>query len=94
MGENEFNIDWFNDYVEKVPNNSQGFYKLLCVLMFKRRLTYRNLYMFAYALNKHKFKDNEMYMKQLIIEELAGIYYYNNGKLPAGFKFKLNKSDE
>ena len=86
MIENSFNVDWLNDEVEKIPNGGQGFYRLLCTLMFKKRLTYRNLYMFAYALNKHKFKENEVRMKQLIIEELAKIYYYNTGNLPIGFE--------
>lgn len=88
MYQNEFNTDWLSEKVERIPNGGQGMYRLLCTLMLKKRLTYRNLYVFAYALNKHKFKDNEMRMKQLIIEELAKIYYYNTGQLPNGFEIK------
>ena len=94
MDKNKFNVSWLNETVERMPDGGQGFYKLLCVLMLKKRLTYQNLYVFACTLNKHKYKNNETYMKQLIIEELAGLYFYNNGKLPSGFVFKLNKSDE
>ena len=88
MYQNEFNTDWLNEQVEKVPNQEKGMYRLLCLLMLKKTLTYKNLYLFAYALNKHKFKDNELYMKQWIIEELAGLYYYNNNVLPDGFELK------
>jgi hypothetical protein len=87
MVDSNFNVDWFNENVEKVPNGGQGMYRLLCAVMLKKRLTYRNLYVFAYALNKHKFKDNETRMKQMIIEELAKIYYFNTGKLPIGIEF-------
>lgn len=89
MGENNFNAEWMNEKVEKVPNGGQGMYRLLCAVMLKKRLTYKNLYVFAYALNKHKYKDNEQYMKEKIIEELAGLYYYNTGELPAGCEFKV-----
>ena len=47
MGENNFNAEWMNEKVEKVPNGGQGMYRLLCAVMLKKRLTYKNLYVFA-----------------------------------------------
>ena len=75
-----------NETVESLPN-IQGIYKLLCTLLLKRRMTYSNLYVLTYALNKNKFKDNELNLKEKIIKDLALIYYYNNKKLPEGFEF-------
>lgn len=91
MNGNSFNSEWLDEKVEKVPYGGQGMYRLLCAMMLKRRLTYQNLYVFAYALNKHRYKNNETYMKKLIIEELAKIYYFNNGRLPAGFEVKTEE---
>lgn len=75
-----------DETVESLPN-IQGTYKLLCALLLKRRMTYSNLYVLTYALNKNKFKDNELNLKEKIIKDLALIYYYNNKKLPEGFEF-------
>jgi hypothetical protein len=80
-----FDVSWMDETVENVPGK-QGVYRLFCTLLFKRRMTYSNLYVIAYALNKHKFKDNELLMKETILKELALIYYYNNNKLPNGFE--------
>jgi hypothetical protein len=88
----EFNYDvkWMDEPVEKLPTG-QGFYRLMCLLRFKRRLTYSDLYVFTYALNKNKFKDKENELKIRIIKELAAIYLYNNKKLPEGFELKFEK---
>ena len=74
-------VNWMDETVEKLPN-IQGIYKLFCFLLFKRRMTYSNLYVLTYALNKNKFKDNELKLKEKIIKDLALIYYYNNNILP------------
>jgi hypothetical protein len=81
------NVNWMDETVENLPN-IQGIYKLFCFLLFKRRMTYSNLYVLTYALNKNKFKDNELKLKEKIIKDLALIYYYNNNRLPEGFKLE------
>jgi hypothetical protein len=73
--------------VEKIPGK-QGFYKLLCVIFLKRRLTYNNLYVLSYAYHKKQFKNKEEELKIKILIDLAKIYYFNNNKLPNGFDFK------
>lgn len=80
-------VNWMDETVENLPN-IQGIYKLFCFLLFKRRMTYSNLYVLTYALNKNKFKDNELKLKEKIIKDLALIYYYNNNRLPEGFKLE------
>lgn len=94
MFKNEFNTDWLDEKVEKIPNGGQGVYRLLCLMLFKKSMTYKELYVFAMTLNKRKFKDNETRMKELIIKELAKIYYYNTGNLPTGFDFDNNIENE
>lgn len=80
-------VNWMDETVENLPN-IQGIYKLFCFLLLKRRMTYSNLYVLTYALNKNKFKDNELKLKEKIIKDLALIYYYNNNRLPEGFKLE------
>jgi hypothetical protein len=85
--DNEFDIKWMDEKIEKLPSGN-GLYKFFCLILFKRRMTYSNMYVFLYALHKSKYKDNELDLKEKIIKELASIYYYNNKKLPYGFEIK------
>ena len=52
------------------------------------------MYVFTYALHRRKFKDNELSLKEKILKDLAGIYYYNNKKLPEGFDWKPSIKNE
>ena len=79
-------ISWMDETIENIPN-AQGIYRLCCCLLFKRRMTYANMYVLLYGLNKFKYKDNELELKEKIIKELAAIYLYNNNQLPDGFEF-------
>ena len=80
----DLNVTWMDETIERIPGN-QGTYRLMCLLLFKRRMTYANMYVFTYALHKNKYKDNELVLKEKIIRDLAQIYYFNNQKLPEGF---------
>lgn len=84
MSEN-INVNWMDETIEEFPGN-QGMYKLFCLIQFKRRMTYSDMYVFTYALHKNNYKDNELELKEKIIKDLALIYYHNNKKLPDGFK--------
>lgn len=90
MEDNNINVKWMDETIEKVPG-WQGKYRLLCTFLLKKRLTYSNMYVLSYALNKAKFKDNEVSLKEKIIKDLAIIYYYNNGKLPNGFNLSIEE---
>ena len=87
MVENSYDISWMDEKIDEYPKFN-GLYRLFCLMLFKKRMTYSNLYVLSYALNKNKYKDNELTLKELIIKDLAAIYYFNNKKLPNGFKFK------
>lgn len=80
----DLNVTWMDETIERIPGN-QGAYRLMCLLLFKRRMTYANMYVFTYALHKNKYKDNELVLKEKILTDLAKIYYFNNQKLPEGF---------
>jgi hypothetical protein len=80
------NVSWMDDTIEDFPGH-KGLYKLFCLMHFKRKMTYSNMYVFTYALNKNKYKDNELKLKEKILKDLALIYYHNNKKLPHGFEF-------
>jgi hypothetical protein len=80
----EYDVKWMDETLEELPGG-QKFYKFLCFLLLKRRMTYSNMYVLTYALNKLKFKNNELMLKEKILKDLATIYYYNNKKLPDGF---------
>lgn len=81
----KFDVSWMDDTIEDFPGNKM-LYKLFCFMLCKRRLTYANMYVFVYALNKNKYKDNELELKEKIVKDLAMIYYHNNKKLPDGFE--------
>lgn len=83
---NEIDTSWLDEPVEEFPG-AQRIYRFFCFLMFKRRMTYSNIYVLTYAMYKKKYKDNEKELKEKILKDLAAIYLYNNGKLPEGFEF-------
>lgn len=91
--DSKFNVEWMDETIETVPGN-QGRYRLMCLCLFKRRMTYANMYVLTYALHKRRFKGKELLLKEKIIKDLAAIYYYNNNHLPDGFKFEFSNETE
>lgn len=85
--EKKIDVSWMDETIEDFPGN-KGVYKLMCLILFKRRMTYANMYVLTYAMNKKKYKDNEKELKEKILKELAAVYYFNNKKLPESFEFK------
>lgn len=79
-------VKWMDEKIENFPGK-KGYYRLMCFLLGKKKLTYSDLYVITYSIHKNKFKDNELSLKEKIIKDLAMIYYYNNKKLPNGFEF-------
>jgi len=88
----DYDVAWMDETIERVPGN-QGRYRLLCLLLFKKRMTYGNMYVFTYALHKNKFKNNELVLKEKILKDLARIYYFNNKRLPEGFSLTDTDSE-
>jgi hypothetical protein len=81
-----FDLSWMDEPIENFPKY-HGIYKLLCILLMRRRMTYANLYVLAYAFYKNDYKDNELVLKEKIVRDLATLYLFNNNKLPDGFEF-------
>lgn len=79
-------LTWLDEPIEELPGG-KGWYRLFCFILCKRKMTYANMYILTYALNKKKYKDNETKLKEKILTDLALVYYYNNNRLPDGFKF-------
>lgn len=82
----EYNGEWLDETIERLPGGQKR-YRLMCFLLFKRRMTYANMYALTYNIYKDQFKDNEEKLKVKILKELAYIYYYNKNKLPDGFEY-------
>lgn len=83
---NNVDIKWLDEEIKEFPSH-KGIYKLLCLLLLKKYLTYSNLYVLTYALNKNKFKNRQNELKDKIIKDLVKLYLYNNNKLPYGFEY-------
>lgn len=81
------NVNWMDETIEDFPGN-KGIYRLFCIMLCKRKMTYSNMYVLTYALHKHKYKENENKLKEKIIKDLAAIYYFNNKRMPEGFKLE------
>ena len=65
----DINVSWMNETIEELPEH-QGMYKLFCLIQLKRRMTYSDMYVFTYALNKNKYKNNELELKERIIKDI------------------------
>lgn len=91
MIDNNLDVSWMNDTIEKYPGK-KWFYKLMCWMLFKKKLTYSNLYVLSYAFSKNKYVENEIELKEKILKDLALIYYYNNNKLPNGFNKEYGRN--
>lgn len=77
---------WLDEKIERMPGGQKR-YRFLCLLLFKRRMTYADMYVYTYGIYQDAFKDNELKLKEKILRELAYIYYYNNNKMPDGFEY-------
>lgn len=74
-------IGWTNEKVEKLPSGN-GVYKLACIMLGKKRMTYQELYLIAYGSKKGELGEDKA--KDLAIKDIIRIYEYNNGHLPPG----------
>lgn len=77
--------EWFDETVEQVPYN-KGLYKLICFFTFKRKkkLTYKELYLFLLGLNRDRkiFKNQQEVLKITAMSRIFEIYKFNNGAFP------------
>lgn len=77
--------EWFDETVEQVPYNN-GLYKLICFFTFKRKrkLSYKELYLFLLGLNRDRkvFKERQEELKNIVLNRIFEIYKFNNGVYP------------
>jgi hypothetical protein len=83
--QDNFELDWMDENIKEIPGGN-GMYKLFCIMLMKKKMTYANMYVLTYALNQKKYKGRENILKEKIVKDLATLYFYNNKKLPNGFE--------
>lgn len=81
----DFELEWLNEKIERMPYNN-WLYKIICFLMGKRKtkLTYKDLFLLLYGLNRKKYGDKEA--KELSLYKIVEIYASNNNRMPKGIK--------
>ena len=78
--------EWLNEKVVKTPYYN-WIYQIVCFLMFrwKRKLTYKDLFLLLYGVNRNKVGDRQA--KEISLYKVTEIYQANNNnKLPKGIK--------
>lgn len=81
--EQEDEIAWTKELVEDVPSK-RWLYRVSCFLLGKKRLTYQEMFMLIYGINKKNL--GEKMSKEVATQKIIGIYEYNNNKLPEGIE--------
>jgi hypothetical protein len=77
----ERDIAWTGEEIESVP--SWGWmYRFVCFMLRKKKLTYREMFMLLYGINKKSLGEREA--KEFATQRIIAIYEYNNNKLPEG----------
>lgn len=75
-------LDWFNEKIERV-NGSNWLYRFMCFCLCRKRLTYKQLFLILYGLNKRRF--GEKTAKYLALARILEIYKsLHDNKLPDG----------
>lgn len=74
-------MEWFDEKIEKI-NDDKFLYKIVCFLLGgpKYRLSYKNLYLILYGLNRGKIGEEKA--KKKAMERVIKIYksHHNNNE--------------
>ena len=79
----EEDIAWTTEKVDDVPSK-RWLYKAVCFLIGRKKLTYQEMFMLLYGINRKMLGDREA--KEIASQRIIAIYEYNNKKLPKGIK--------
>ena len=82
-------MEWFDEKIDKI-NDDKYLYKIVCFLLGgpKYRLSYKNLYLILYGINKGKLGEEKA--KKKAMERVIQIYKsHHNNKTP-----NINEYDE
>ena len=76
----EYEFDWMNETIERVPT-ANWMYKLLCFFTGrrKRKMTYKEMYVFLREMNKESEDADKLAFKKVI-----EIYRFQNNNVPMG----------
>ena len=75
-------MEWFDEKIEYIDGD-KFLYKLVCFFLggFKKRLTYKELYILLYQLNKHKLGEKKYKKKSM--QRILKIYsHFHNNEIP------------
>ena len=76
-------IAWMDEKVENIKA-IPGVYKLACIMLGKKKMSYKDLYLIAYGVNKDKLGEEKAKIEAL--NNVIKIYEENNGHLPDNVK--------
>ena len=79
-------MEWFDEKIEYIKGD-KFFYKVICFLLggHKKRLTYKQVYLLLYGLNKSRFGEDKA--KKLAASRILDIYAsHHNNEYPKDFK--------
>ena len=79
------NIPWFSEKIERLKRTN-WLYRAICFFLMKRRLTYRDMFLLLYGINKRHLGEKRAKTKAL--ERVLLIYKENNGHYPEGVQKK------
>lgn len=77
-------IEWMDETVEKIPSSNK-LYRMMCFMVFRRRLTYKELYALIVKLNKKKLGEEEA--RKVALVRVFAAYKYNNNYFPKYVRF-------
>ena len=77
----EKDVAWTTETVDKLPAG-RWLYRLLCFFLRKKKLTYQDMFLIVFGLQKRKVGEKKA--KEIAIQSMIGLYEYNNEKLPEG----------
>lgn len=80
--EQEQDIAWTKEEVEFLPLPN-WIYRVACWMLGKKKLTYQEVFMLIYGMNKRR---GEKEAKEHALQKIIWIYELNNNKLPEGIE--------
>ena len=80
--EQENDISWTREEIERYPSPI-WIYKVVCFMLHKKKLTYQEMFMLIYGMNK---RLGEKKAKEYAMQKIIWIYEMNNNKLPEGIE--------
>lgn len=75
MADNFSTLNWLDEKINSLPKNN-WLYKLVCIFLCKKKLSYKEMYLILQRLNKHLGEEEAKRMSML---EIINIYNFNNG---------------